>query len=345
MRTFRARLIATLGAAGVLGMLPSIAAAQVEEIKIGYYPGAVMTIPSWIAEAKGFYSTAGLKATLIPVASGPIMSSNTASGAIDAGYNSTSNVGLTLERGFEQTILMGNMRTPIVLLARSDVPIANPGKYPDNVASLKGLNWGSFGRGSDIENIMRVMLKDAKVNPDNGVTWIGVGPPATGLPALEAKRIEVYGTTMPAAEVAVAAGFGRIVVDLRKGEGPAGIGDVVYSVLLARADRVAQQPQLFKKLLNAHTRSICWLKNPGNLEEAASILREKMPVKNLSDAQYKSLVSESIRLMTVHYTKDMLAPWNKLMTEGGILKRPIPASVIWKEAPSSEPDCTAFNRS
>ena len=80
----------------------ALATAHAEEIKIGFYPGAVMTIPSWIAEAKGFYKAEGLEATLIPVANGPLMSSNTSSGAIDAGYNSPSNVGLTLERGFEQ---------------------------------------------------------------------------------------------------------------------------------------------------------------------------------------------------------------------------------------------------
>src|SRR5437588_5819867 len=79
-----------------------LSAAQAEEIKIGFYPGAVMTIPSWIAAAKGFYASEGLEPTLIPVASGPVMSSNTSSGAIDVGYNSPSNVGLTLERGFEQ---------------------------------------------------------------------------------------------------------------------------------------------------------------------------------------------------------------------------------------------------
>lgn len=332
------------------GMLFSSAAlvfqapAHGEEIKIGYYPSAVMTIPSWIAEAKGFYAAAGLQPTLIPVASGPLMSSNTASGAIDVGYNSTSNVGLTLERGFEQTILMGNMHTPIVLLARNDVPVQNDGKYPANVASLKGLNWGSFGRGSDIENIMRVMLKDAKVNPDNGVTWIGVGPPSTGLPALEAKRIEVYGTTMPAAEVAVAAGFGKIVVDLRKGEGPAGIGDTVYSVILARADRVAQNPQMFKKLLTAHTRTLCWLKDPANLNEAATILREKMPVKGLSEEQHRNLVRESIRLLTIKYSADMLAPWNKIMVDAGILKKVIPPSVIWKESPSADPNCASIRK-
>jgi len=323
----------------VLAVSLCLSAAQAEEIKIGFYPGAVMTIPSWIATAKGFYASEGLEPTLIPVASGPLMSSNTSSGAIDVGYNSPSNVGLTLERGFEQKIIIGNMHMPIEILVRSDVNVPNLGKYPASIADLKGMNWGSYGRGSDIENIMRVMLKDAGVDPENGVTWIGVGPPPTGLPALQAKRIEVYGTTMPAAEVAVAGGFGRILVDMRKGEGPGDFGKSVYSIVLASGERVAKHPGLFKKFVNAHVKTYCWLKDPKNFNEAAAIVKEKMPVAGLSDAQYTDLVKNAIGLVTVKYPASDLAPWNKVMTAGGILKQPIPASVVWTEAPKADPAC------
>lgn len=317
----------------------TVVSAHAEEIKIGYYSGAVMTIPSWIAQAKGFYAAEGLEATLIPVASGPVMSSNTASGAIDVGYNSPSNVGLTLERGFEQKIVVGNMQMPIVVLVRADVKQANAGKYPQSVADLKGMNWGSYGRGSDIENIMRVMLKDAGVDPDTGVTWIGVGPPTTGLPALQAKRVDVYGTTMPASEVATAGGFGRILVDMRKGEGPGDFGKSVYSIMLASADRVAKNPGMFRKLVAAHRKTYCWLRDPKNFQEAAGIIKEKMPVAGLSDSQYSDLVRTAIGLVTVKYPASDLAPWNKVMVAGGILKQPIPASVIWSEAPSADPAC------
>jgi NitT/TauT family transport system substrate-binding protein len=313
--------------------------AQTEEIKIGFYSGAVMTIPSWIAQAKGFYKAEGLEATLIPVASGPLMSSNTASGAIDVGYNSPSNVGLTLERGFEQKIVVGNMHMPIVILVRSDVNVPNIGRYPQSIADLKGMNWGSYGRGSDIENIMRVMLKDAGVDPENGVTWIGVGPPPTGLPALQAKRVEVYGTTMPASEVAVAGGFGRILVDMRKGEGPGDFGKSVYSIMLASAERLKEKPGMFRKLIAAHRKTYCWLKNPKNFNEAAAIIKEKMPVAGLTDAQYQELVKNALGLVTVKYPASDLEPWNKVMVSGGILKKPIPASVIWSDAPKVDPAC------
>lgn len=328
----RALCAITLATAG-------LAVAQAEEIKIGFYSGAVMTIPSWIAAAKGFYAAEGLEPTLIPVASGPIMSSNTASGAIDVGYNSPSNVGLTLERGFEQKIIVGNMHMPIVILVRSDVKVPNLGKYPLSIADLKGMNWGSYGRGSDIENIMRVMLKDAGVDPDNGVTWIGVGPPPTGLPALQAKRVEVYGTTMPASEVAIAGGFGRILVDMRKGDGPGDFGNSVYSIMLASADKVAKNPGMFRKLVAAHRKTYCWLKDPKNFNEASAIIKEKMPVAGLSDTQYSDLVKSAINLVTVKYPATDLAPWNKVMVAGGILKQAIPASVIWSQAPSSDPAC------
>ena len=138
-KSWRRLLVAAIG----LAAAAATTSVNAEELKIGYYAGAVMTIPSWIAQAKGFYKAEGLDVTLIPVANGPLMSSNTASGAIDIGYNSPSNVGLTREQGLNQTIVLGNMIMPIVLLARTDVKIPHTGHYPQDVADLKGLNWGS----------------------------------------------------------------------------------------------------------------------------------------------------------------------------------------------------------
>jgi NitT/TauT family transport system substrate-binding protein len=316
------------------------ATALAKEIKIGYYAGAVMTIPSWIAVEKGFYAEQGLEPVLIPVASGPLMSSNTASGAIDIGYNSPSNVGLTREQGFNQSIVLGNMYMPIVILARSDVKTPNLGKYPDVIKDLKGLNIGSYGRGSDIENIMRVMVRDAKMAPDKDVTWIGVGPPPTGLPSLQTGRVDVYGTTMPAAEVAVAAGYGKIIVDLRKGEGPGDFRNSVYSVLLASTSRLEKEPDFFGKVVEAHKRTYCWLKDPKNLPEAEKIVKSKMPVAGLSPDQYSDLVKNALRLATVKYPPEGLDGWNKVMIQGGILKEPIPASVVWKNAPKDDPSCS-----
>ena len=143
--------LASLAAVLVTAVLTATAG-QATEVKIGFYPGAVMTIPSWIAEAKGFYAAEGIEAILIPVANGPMMSSNTASGAIDIGYNSPSNVGLTREQGLHQLIVVGNMYMPIVLIARTDVKLPNQGKYPQVIADLKGLNWGSFGRSCRIRS-------------------------------------------------------------------------------------------------------------------------------------------------------------------------------------------------
>lgn len=310
-----------------------------KEIKIGYYAGAVMTIPSWIAAAKGFYAEQGLQPILIPVASGPLMSSNTASGAIDIGYNSPSNVGLTREQGFNQSIVLGNMIMPIVILARSNVKTPHLGKYPEIFRDLKGLNIGSYGRGSDIENIMRVMVSDAGLNPNKDVTWIGVGPPPTGLPALQTGRVDVYGTTMPASEVAVAAGYGKIIVDMRKGEGPGDFRNSVYSVLLASSSRLKKEPDLFKKVIEAHKRTYCWLKDPKNLAEAERIIKSKMPVAGLSDQQYSNLVKNAIRLVTVKYPVSGLRGWNNVMVKGGILKQPIPNSVVWDQAPKEDPSC------
>lgn len=330
-----ARCAAAIGV--VAGALHTGGTALATELNIGYYAGAVMTIPSWIADAKGFYQDNGIEPTLIPVASGPLMSSNTASGAIDVGYNSPSNVGLTREQGLNQMIVLGNMYMPIVLVARSDIELT--GGYPGIIAQLKGMNWGSYGRGSDIENIMRVMAKDGGLDPDKDVSWIGVGAPPTGLPALKAERIDVYGTTMPASEIVEAEGYGKVIVDLRKGEGPADFRDTVYSVILALSDRVKEEPELFQNLVKAHEQAFCWMKDPANFDEVAEILESQMPVAGLNDEQYRDLVKRALEIVTVKYPTSGLDVWNKVMVDGGILKEPIPTSVVWDGTPKEDPAC------
>jgi NitT/TauT family transport system substrate-binding protein len=237
--------------------------------------------------------------------------------------------------------VLGNLYMPIVLIARNDLEIPNLGKYPLSIADLKGKNWGSYGRGSDIENIMRVMARDAGLNPDSDsdVVWIGVGAPPTGLPALKAGQIDVYGTTMPASEVAIAGGYGKMVVDLREGEGPSDFKGSVYSVLLALSDRVKKEPELFEKFKAAHTKTYCWLKDPKNFDEAASIIQSNMPVADLSPEQYRDLVKRAIGLANIAYDPATLDKWSDMMTAGGILKERIPHDVVWDQVPRENPAC------
>ena len=217
----RRRVLSALFAVGVFAAgATSAARADEMDVTIGFYPGATFHLPAYVADAKGFFKQAGLKYTLIAVANGPLMNSQMGSGAIDFGYQPPSNVGLAREQGMDQVFVVGNVTMPWVLIVKKDLKVPHKGKYPDVIRDLKGLNWGVYGRGSDGEVFMRVMAGDAKLDVEKDMTWIGVGGPPTGLPALKAGRVDAYLTLAPAPTVAETLGYGKTILDLRKGAGP-----------------------------------------------------------------------------------------------------------------------------
>lgn len=329
----RAVLSAALFAAGST-------AAQEMDVNIGFYPGATFHLPTYVADAKGFYKQAGLKYTLVPVANGPLMNSQMGSGAIDFGYQPPSNVGLAREQGLDQVFLVGNVTMPWVLIARSDVKVPSKGKYPAVIADLKGMNWGVYGRGSDGELFMRVMAGDAKLDVEKDMTWIGVGGPATGLPALKAKRIDVYMAIAPAPTVAAALGMGYTILDLRKGEGPGDFKDIHYNALVTLRKSAQSKPKAVAAMVQATIQAHCWLKKPENFAELLTIAKARLPVGELSEQQFTDMIKENVPTHTATMPAEHFKTWNEMLLRAKILKQAVPPEQVrWHTIPAKEPAC------
>jgi NitT/TauT family transport system substrate-binding protein len=336
-RTLGASMLATLP---LVGAARRASAADLIPLNVGYYPGAAFQSLIFISDAKGFYKDAGLDPTFIATANGPLVNSELASGAIDYGYNAPSQLGLARQQGLDLVFACGNALMPWVLIARSDVKLPNKGKYPDVIADLKGLNWGVYGRGSDGEVFMRLMAADAKLDPDNDMTWIGVGGPATGLPAMQTNKIQVYLTLDPAPIIAEAGGYGQTVLDLRKGEGPADLKGIIYQGIETRAKTLQEKPEIFTRTIATHKRTYCWLKDPKNFDEAVSILKTKLPSGGISDEQFRQVVRNTIPTLTLTFPVAQLAKWNELLVGSKTLKAPLQAAeVLSKNIPTENPPC------
>jgi ABC-type nitrate/sulfonate/bicarbonate transport system substrate-binding protein len=308
-------------------------------VNIGYYPGGMFNALFHVADLKNFYRDAGLKPTFISVANGPLMNSNIASGAIDFGNQPPSNVGLALDQGLDQVIIAGNITMPWILIARTDVALPSKGKYPGVIADLKGLNWGVYGRGSDNELFMRAMARDAKLDVDKDMTWIPVGGPPTGLPALKAKRIDVYLTIDPAPIVASTGAFGQTLVDLRKGEGPANFKGVMYQGVVALRKTAIERPKLVEAMVAAHVKAYCWINDKKNLPELMTIMRSNLPVGDLSEDQFRRMVLENLPSFTLRYPTQDLDVWNEMLLRSKVIKTPLTSAILWKTIPASDPKC------
>lgn len=333
-------VLAALKCGVVACALANVAVADEFDVKIGFYPGATFHLPLYVAQAKGFYKETGLRPTFIPVANGPLMNSQMGSGAIDFGYQPPSNVGLAREQGLDQVFLVGNVTMPWVLIARSDVKVPNVGKYPAVMADLKGLNWGVYGRGSDGEVFMRVMAGDAKLDVDKDMAWIGVGGPATGLPALKASRVDVYMTIAPAPTVATALGYGKTILDLRKGEGPGDFKGIHYNALVTLRKTAQASPKAVDALVAATVKAHCWLRKPENFNEVLSIAKERLPVSDISEKEFVEMIRENLPTFTPTMPADHFKTWNDMLLRAKVLKQPVPPEETrWKTIPASEPSC------
>ena len=328
-----AGVIATAGAAGT-------ARAAEMDVNIGFYPGATFHLPLYIADAKGFYKQAGLNPTLIAVANGPLMNSQMGSGAVDFGHQPPSNVGLAREQGLDQVFLVGNVTMPWVLIARKDLKVPNKGRYPEIMRDLKGLNWGVYGRGSDGEVFMRVMAGDAKLDVDKDMTWIGVGGPATGLPALKAGRVDVYMTIAPAPTVAEVSGYGVTIMDLRRGEGPGDFKGIHYNGIVTLRKTAQAKPKAVAAIVEATIRAHCWLRKPENLNELLSIAKARLPVGELSEKQFADMIRENIPTFTPTMPASQFKTWNDMLLRAKVLKEAVPADQTrWSTIPANEPAC------
>ena len=328
------------GALLALGLAAATPARAQEDVKLGFYPGATFMLPHFIAEAKGFYKEAGLRVQALPVANGPLMNSQMGSGAIEFGYQPPSNVGLAREQGLDQVFVVGNVTMPWVLVARKDLNVPNAGKYPDVMRDLKGLNWGVYGRGSDGEVFMRVMAGDAKMDVEKDMAWIGVGGPPTGLPALKAGRIDVYMTIAPAPTVATLLGYGKTLIDLRKGEGPGDFKGIHYNALVTLRKTAQARPKAVEAMVSTTIKAMCFMRNPANLPEVLAIAKANLPVGELSEKDFAEMIKENLPGFTPTMPAADFKTWNDMLLRAKVLKAAVPPEETrWRTIPDKEPAC------
>ena len=323
------------------GLMASGAVAQDKgDVNIGLYPGQTFNMNVYVADAKGFYKENGVNPTFITVGTGPLMNSMLGSGSIDFAFQPPNNVGVAKEQGLDQVIVMGNIGMPYVVVGKKGLKLPDKGKYPEVFRDLKGLVWGITGRGADSEMFMRAMAHDAKIDPDKDVTWLAVGLSPTAIPALKAGRVDTFITLSPGPTVVEALGLGEVLLDLRKGEGPANFKGVTYQGVTTLRKTATSRPKVIDGLIAAHTKAYCWVRDPKNFEELLGILKTKLAVSELSDAQFRQLVKDEIPVLKLTFPKANFDVWNEFLLKSKMLKAPLVADeLLWKTVPKSEPAC------
>lgn len=316
----RNRLIAGLVA---LGLIVPVAAEAQEKASVGYYPGALISMPVLVASEQKFFEKNGLNVELVPVASGTAMTSAVASGSVTFVNNSWDNLILAVDKGLPVRAVAGStVKVPFALLVRKGVPLPDLSKgYPAVIKDLLGKNWGVLALGVSVHFMDQTILTDAGYKASD-VTFLAVGLPNTARPALQRGTVDTYLSIEPLPSIAAANDEGTVVVDLAKNQGPKVFHDLGYNGWWASTSTIKDRPELVARFGKALEESYCWFSKPENLDQVVDLMQKYVKVPDLPEPAFKKMVQGLLPTFGPEITPRTIDTWSKLLVDNKQLGAP-----------------------
>jgi NitT/TauT family transport system substrate-binding protein len=253
---------------------------------------------------------------LVPIASGPAMTSAVASGSVTFVNNSWDNLILSVDKGLPVRAVAGStVKVPFALIVRKgiDLPHASAG-YPDVIKDLVGKNWGVLALGVSVHFMSQMILTDAGFKTSDA-TFLAVGLPNTARPALQRGTVDTYLSIEPLPSLFVAKGEGTVVVDLAKNEGPKVFHDLGYNGWWASTSTIKDKPELVARFARALEESYCWYSKPENLDQVVALMQKYAKVPDLSPEAYKAMVKGLLPTFGVDITSRTIDTWSRMLVD------------------------------
>lgn len=322
-RIMASMLALGVAASAVLGA-PATALAQDKlTASIGYYPGALISMPVLIANEQKFFERNGLTVELVPVASGPAMTSAVASGSVTFVNNSWDNLILAVDKGLPVRAVAGStVKVPFALLVRKGIALPHLAEgYPGVIKDLIGKNWGVLALGVSVHFMAQLILTDAGFKASD-VTFLAVGLPNTARPALQRGTVDTYLSIEPLPSIAAAKDEGTVVVDLAKNQGPKVFHDLGYNGWWASTSTIKDKPEVVARFARSLEESYCWFSKPENLDLVVALLQKYVKVPDLSEDAYKAMVKGLLPTFGPDITSRTIDTWSKLLVDNKQLGAP-----------------------
>lgn len=186
-----------------------------------------------------------------------------------------------------------------------------------------------IGAAPGVDLSLRRMLIDGGIDPEkNGVQIMPIpgaaGPDVSfGLSAakaLEEGKLDGFWANGMGCEVAVRRGVGAMVLDVRRGDGPAAARHYTFSALVATEKRIEEEPQSCIAAIRALMKAHQALRQDFN--RAAEVGRKRFPP---SEAE---LIAELVRRDLPYYdptiAQEKVASMNRFAQDAGLLSAPVP---------------------
>lgn len=321
--------------------LASPAHAQNIETTVGFYPGALLSFPAFIAQDQGFFKANGLEAKLIPIPNGAAMTAAVASGSIHFANNSYDNLSMAVGKGLPLKAVVGaTVKPPLALVVRTGkaLPKKNNG-YPAVMQDLADARMGVIGLGISTHFLTERLVAGAGISPAS-VNYIAVGLPASARPALKNKSIDAYMSLWPLPSILEATGEGTIAVNLIKGEGPENLGDLEYNGWWATDKTISADAEMVRRFVRANEQAFCWYRDPKNFESVVSILKKNVPIADLNDEQYRQMVRDTLPAYGVTIRDASIKTWQALLVEKKLIPRALTREQLVAPSAPTEVKCS-----
>ncbi len=226
---------------------PSLAAAQGSQVKIASFRSFVF-LPVWVAKEGGFFAKEGINAEVLFFSSGTEMTAAMLSQSVQFASTMADRPMLLRERGQQTRHLIAlTTQAPYSLV----VPIGSPIARGD-LAALKGKRIAITQKGSATDVAMRAILRPSGIDPDKDVVLMALGPHENGIAALKAGQVDAVILSEPATTVAISKEkLGKVILDLRQGDGPAGASRSTFATLQATEEFVKGNPEVIGRVISA----------------------------------------------------------------------------------------------
>jgi NitT/TauT family transport system substrate-binding protein len=268
-RAVAVALVALVALAACVTATAARDARNLTTVKVGGI-ASTLYLPFYVADANGYFAKRGIQieyntiANATPLISGDVnlQLSGFDTAIINAGAGKPTPIIAVLQK-----------RNSLGLFVRADKAVS--GKYPHNVAQMRGFTVGTTNRNSGAEPFLQSTFSQAGLTEgkDYTITPLVNGPNL--MAALQAKRIDAAMLFPPFDTQAVTSGLVKPVVSQSAANGPADISQLYGATVLANRDWVAQNPALVRGVANALNEALAFTRNYTANKDALIAIAQK----------------------------------------------------------------------
>ncbi len=208
-----------------------------------------------------------------------------------------------------------------LLVLRADL-----GAKRGEISAVKGLR---IGAAPGVDLGLRRLLLEASIDPVRDHVQIAPVPGATGAAvsfgltaakALEEGKIDGFWANAMGAEIAVRRGVGTVILDVRRGDGPAAAQSYTFPALVTTEERIKREPESAAAAIRAVIRAHKALREePGRATEVG---------RRIFPPTEAELIAELIKRDLPYYdstiSEEVVAKMNRFAQDVGLLSQPVP---------------------